>query len=369
VNLDAVRQNVDALRSWAPDTTFMSVVKADGYGHGMVEVAKACREAGSEYLGVALPSEAIGLRNADFTGPIFAWLFTPGDDLVECAERGVELSAASLGMLDQIAAAAKKSDTRVQVHLKADTGLGRNGCQPERWSELLAAAKRMEAADTVEIVGIWSHLACADDPSSDVTVEQVAAFELALGVAEELGIRPQFRHLANSAGVIEHPSTHYDLVRCGISVYGLSPGPELGTSADLGLIPAMTVSASVAMVKSVPADQGVSYGLRYRTSEPSNLALIPVGYADGLPRAGSGRLPLQVSGERFSVAGTIAMDQVVLDIGDTVVSAGDVVELFGTGSAGAPTADEWAQACGTINYEIVTRLGSRIPRDYSDEAS
>lgn len=369
MNLDAVRHNVEALRSRVPDATFMSVVKADGYGHGMVEVAKACREAGAEYLGVALPSEASELRDAGFSGPILAWLYTPGDDLAECAERGIELSAASLGMLDQVAAAAKKSDSCVQLHLKADTGLGRNGCLPEKWSELLSAAKRLEAAGTVEIVGLWSHLASADDPSSSVTAAQVEAFEVALALAEELGIRPQFRHLANSAGVIEHPSTHYDLVRCGISVYGLSPSPELGTSADLGLVPAMTVAASVAMVKSVPANHGVSYGLRYHTSERTHLALIPVGYADGLPRAGSGRLPLQVSGKRFSVAGTIAMDQVVVDVGNTAVAAGDVVQLFGTGSAGAPTADEWAQACGTINYEIVTRLGTRIPRNYSEEVS
>jgi alanine racemase len=369
VNLDAVRHNVEVLRSRAPDATFMAVVKADGYGHGVVEVAKACREAGSEYLGVALPSEAIQLRNADFTGPILAWLYTPGDDLIECAERGIELSASSLGMLEHIAATAKRTDTCVQVHLKVDTGLGRNGCLPGSWPELLTAAKRLEAAGTVEIVGIWSHLACADDPSSNVTAEQVAVFELALEVAQDLGVDPQFRHLANSAGVIEHPDTHYNLVRCGIAVYGLSPSPEVGTSEALGLIPAMTARASVALVKSVPAGQGVSYGLRYRTQERTKLALIPVGYADGLPRSGSGNLPLQIGGERFTVAGTVAMDQVVLDVGDAPVSAGDAVELFGNGAAGAPTADDWARACGTINYEIVTRLGSRIPRDYAEEGS
>lgn len=354
-----------ALGSRAPDSAFMAVVKADGYGHGMIQVARACREAGAEYLGVALPSEAIQLRDAGFSGPIFAWLYPPGDDLSECVERGVELSAASFGMLEQIAAAGQKAGSRVQLHLKVDTGLGRNGCLPEKWPELLTAAKRLEAAGTVEIVGIWSHLACADDPSSPVTAEQVEVFEEALAVAEELDISPQFRHLANSAGVIEHPSTHYDLVRCGISVYGLAPSPALGTSAELGLEPTMTVTASVAMVKAVPAGYGVSYGLRYHTSGKTNLALIPVGYADGLPRAGSGRLPMRVGGQRFSVAGTIAMDQVVLDIGDTEVGAGDVVQLFGTGAEGDPTADEWAQACGTINYEIVTRLGARIPRDYS----
>lgn len=365
VSLDAVRQNVMALRSRAPDATFMSVVKADGYGHGMVEVARACREAGSEYLGVALPGEATQLRDAGFTGPILAWLYTPGDDLTECAERGIELSVASLGMLDQVAAAAQRSGARVQLHLKADTGLGRNGCLPDLWPKLLAAAKRLEAAGTVEIVGLWSHLACADDPSSSATTEQVQAFEGTLSVAEDLDVRPRFRHLANSAGVLAHPSTHYDLVRCGISVYGLSPSPALGTSAGLGLTPAMSVTASVAMVKAVPADHGVSYGLRYRTSGKTNLALVPVGYADGLPRSGSGRLPVQINGERFSVAGTVAMDQVVLDIGDAPMAPGDLVQLFGSGAHGAPTADEWAEACGTINYEIVTRLGTRIPRDYS----
>jgi alanine racemase len=369
VNLEAVRRNIATLRSRAPQSSFMSVVKADGYGHGMISVSRASRDAGAEYLGVALPSEAMELRDAGDTGSILTWLYTPDDDLSGCAARGVDISAASSGMLRQVVAAARTADRRVRLHLKIDTGLGRNGLPPAQWPTLVAEAKRQQAAGSVEIVGIWSHLASADEPASPATQAQVSVFEDSLAVAEGIGVTPQIRHLANSAGLIAHPTTHYDLVRCGIAVYGLSPGELLGTAADLELVPAMTVRAVVAMVKEVPGGHGVSYGQRYRTSGDTRLALIPVGYGDGIPRVGSARLQMQVNGQRFTVAGTVAMDQVVLDIGDAPVQAGDVVELFGDGLNGAPTADEWAAACGTINYEIVTRLGPRIPRTYLQETS
>ena len=365
VSLDAVRQNVGALRSHAPGSEFMAVVKADGYGHGMIPVARACREAGASYLGVALPSEAIDLRRSGDVGPILAWLYTPDDDVTEVVAEGVDLSVASLDMLAQATAAARTVGRRGRIHLKVDTGLGRNGCPVAAWAELVEEANRQQNLGHIELVGIWSHLACADEPTSTVTQQQVSVFEQALLLAADLGVDVRSRHLANSAGTLVHPATHFDMVRCGISVYGLSPGEALGSADRLGLVPAMTVQAGVALVKNVPAGQGVSYGLRYHTTSPTRLALIPVGYGDGLPRAGSGRLPIQIGDHRFTVAGTIAMDQVVLDVGDMPVGVGDVVELFGTGRNGAPTAADWAQACDTINYEIVTRLGWRIPRSYA----
>lgn len=362
MNLAAIGHNTMRLKSAAPGAALMAVVKADGYGHGMIPVARAARTAGAEYLGVALPSEAVAIRESGDGGPMLCWLYSPSQDLAECVERGVELSAASLEMLDQVVAAARKAGARARLHLKVDTGLGRNGAPMSQWPGLVAAALSRQDSGVVEIVGVWSHLASSDEPMSRVTEQQLAGFEQACEQAAAAGLQPRLRHLANSGGVFGFPQTHLDLVRCGISVYGLTPGPAVGSSAALGLIPAMRVSAQVALVKQVPAGQGVSYGLRYRTRRATQLALIPVGYADGLPRSGSGRLPVAINGVRFQVAGTIAMDQVVVDVGDLKVKPGDEVMLFGPGSRDEPTADEWAAACATINYEIVTRLGPRIPR-------
>ncbi len=362
VNLDAIAHNAMRLRSAAPDSRLMAVVKADGYGHGMVPVARAARAGGADYLGVALPEEAVEVRESGDNGPLLCWLYPPSADLSGLVERRVELSVNGPEALHQVIAAARTADRPARIHLKIDTGLGRSGSPMDTWAELVASALGTQAAGAVEIVGIWSHLASSDEPESPVTDRQVGVFEEALAVAESQGLVPELRHLANSGGTLRHPQTHFDMVRCGISVYGLTPGPAIGTSAGLGLIPAMTLTSEVALVKRVPAAHGVSYGHRYRTRRSTQLALIPVGYADGLPRSGSNRLPMMINGERFTVAGTVAMDQVVVDIGDAPVRAGDKVHLFGPGSHGEPTADDWAAACATINYEIVTRLGPRTPR-------
>lgn len=365
VDLAAIRANVRRLKSAAPQAQFMAVVKADGYGHGMLPVAHAARQAGAQWLGVALPSEAVRLRQAGDTGHILAWLFTPDDDLETAVELDVHLSASADWALNRIINAGRATGRIPAVHLKVDTGLGRSGAAPADWPALTATAARAQDEGLLRAVGIWSHLACADEPDSPVTSQQVEAFEDALEVASQSGVQPQFRHLANSAGTLAWPNTHYDVVRCGIAVYGLTPGLQLGTSAELDLAPAMSVRAQIAHVKQVPAGHGVSYGHRYHTSAPTTLALVPVGYADGVPRAGSGRLPIGLSGQQFTVAGTVAMDQVVLDVGDLAVAAGDEVVLFGDPRFG-PSADDWASACDTINYEIVTRLGSRVPRVHQE---
>jgi alanine racemase len=216
----------------------------------------------------------------------------------------------------------------------------------------------------VEVVGIWSHLAYADAPGHPTIARQRAAYAEALEVANRAGLRPQLRHLANSAATLVLPETHYDLVRPGVAVYGLSPGPEVGTADSLGLRPAMTLRAKVALAKQVGAGQGVSYGHRYTTDRATRLALVPLGYADGIPRNATNVGPVEVAGHRFTVSGTVCMDQFVVDVGDTAVEAGDDVVVFGPGDAGGPTADDWAVATGTINYEIVTRIGPRVPRVY-----
>ncbi|MDP4014666.1 MAG: alanine racemase [Candidatus Nanopelagicales bacterium] len=367
IDLGALARNIGLLRAKAGGAAFMAVVKADGYGHGMIPVARTARDAGAEFLGVALPSEAWHLRAVGDRGRLMAWLYPPSEDLRPCVATDVELGVSSTGMLDQVARAGAGELKRARVHLKVDTGLGRNGCAMPDWPDLVAAAVRSREAGRIEVVGIWSHLACGETPGSPVTADQVATFAEALDVAAELGVKPELRHLANTGGVLCAPATHFDLVRCGIGIYGLSPGPgQLGTGPELGLEPVMSVTAAVALVKEVPAGQGISYGHLYHTSGPTRLALVPVGYADGVPRAGSGVLPVALNGRRFTVAGAVAMDQVVLDVGDLPVAAGDQVSLFGPGADEAPTADDWAEACGTINYEIVTRLGSRIPRRYRE---
>jgi len=236
------------------------------------------------------------------------------------------------------------------------------------WPGLVESAAKRAADGTVEIAAIWSHLAYADAPGHPTIARQQAVFEEALARARGLGVDPPLRHLANSAATLALPQTHYDLVRPGIAVYGLSPGPEVGATEALGLRPAMTLRAEVALAKRVPAESGVSYGHRYTTGTETTLALVPLGYADGIPRHATNVGPVQVAGRRHTVSGTVCMDQFVVDVGDEPVQAGDPVVLFGPGDDGAPTADDWAAAIGTINYEIVTRVGARVPRTYRGEA-
>jgi alanine racemase len=251
------------------------------------------------------------------------------------------------------------------VQLKADTGLGRNGCAPGAdWAELVGAALAAEAEGLVRVTGLWSHFACADEPGHPSIAAQLDRFREMVAYAEEQGVRPEVRHIANSPAALTLPETHFDLVRTGIAVYGISPSPELGTPADFGLRPVMTLSASLAQVKHVPGGHGVSYGHHYVTPGETTLGLVPVGYADGIPRHASGTGPVLVDGKWRTVAGRVAMDQFVVDLGGDEPAVGSEAVLFGPGDRGEPTAEDWAQACGTIAYEIVTRIGTRVPRVY-----
>ena len=364
VDLAAIRHNVATLRSRLASAQLMTVVKADGYGHGMVPVARAARQAGADWIGAAVLEEALALRAAGDNGPIFCWLTTPGEPLEQAIAEGIDLSAGAPWEIDEIAAGVE--DRPARVHLKIDTGMSRGGAVPEEWPTLLRAALAEEKSGRIEITGIWSHLASSDEPKSPVNEAQVATFLSAIEVAESLGVDPPMRHLANSGGTLALPETHFDLVRPGIATYGLSPFGHALPSAELGLRPAMTLRARLAMVKRVPAGAGVSYGLTWTAPVPSNLGLIPLGYGDGLPRHASNGAPVQVGGERHTVVGRICMDQCVVNLEDDAAEAGDEVILFGPGDNGEPTADDWADAAQTINYEIVTRLGSRVPRRYVD---
>ncbi|MFD9355885.1 alanine racemase [Streptomyces sp. NPDC060031] len=365
IDLDAVRENVRALRERAPRAAVMAVVKADAYGHGALPCARAALEAGATWLGTATPEEALALRAAGIGGRIMCWLWTPGGPWREAVEADLDISVSGIWALDEVREAARASGRTARIQLKADTGLGRNGCQPADWADLVGAAVAAQAEGTVAVTGVWSHFACADEPGHPSIALQLAAFRDMLAHAEKEGVEPEVRHIANSPATLTLPESHFDLVRCGLAVYGVSPAPELGTPEQLGLRPAMTLKASVALVKGVPAGHGVSYGHHYVTESDTRLALIPAGYADGVPRHASDRGPVLVGGTIRRAAGRVAMDQFVVDLdGDDRVLVGDEAVLFGDARRGEPTAEDWAQAAHTIAYEIVTRIGSRVPRVY-----
>jgi alanine racemase len=364
VDLDAIRHNIGVLRDLVtPDgSDVMVVVKADGYGHGMVEAARAARDAGAPWLGVATIEEAVRLRDAGDSGRLLCWLTVPGDDWAAAIERDVDVTAYSVAELDEIRSAVGGTPARVQ--LKIDTGLSRGGSSADIWPDVLTAARAGEADGIWQVTGIWSHLACSDEPEHPANAAQERAFRAALAEAERAGLRPEVRHLANSAGAILRPSSRFDLVRCGIASYGLDPSP--GVSPDLGLEPAMTVTAPLALVKDLSAGAAVSYGHTWTAPGATRVGLVPLGYGDGVPRHAGNAAEVWVDGKRRPIRGRICMDQFVVDLGDDdAARPGDQVVLFGPGAAGEPTADDWARACGTIHYEIVTRMGGRLSRRYT----
>lgn len=375
VDLGAVRHNVRRLREFvwgasaSPDDgtvgATMVVVKADGYGHGLLPVARAARSAGADWLGVATPEEALALRAGGDDGPLLCWLAEPRHDFAPLVSRGVDVAAYSQDQLADVVRGAGAAGVTARVQVKLDTGLSRGGADREEWLPLLEAAREAERAGTVLVTGIWSHLACADEPGHPANAAQLSAFEEGVRLAREAGLRPEVTHLANSAGALLHPGARHDLVRLGIACYGFSPAPEVVSGAELGLVPAMTVRATVVAVKQVPAGQGVSYGHTFTTPAPTRTALVPLGYADGVPRAASGRAEVLLGGRRQPLLGRVCMDQVVVAAPDA--AAGDEVVLLGPGDHGEPTATEWARWCETIDYEIVTRIGGRAVRTWVRE--
>jgi alanine racemase len=361
VDLDAIRANVVTLTDRCGPV--MAVVKADGYGHGMIESARAARAGGAPWLGVAVLEEALALRAAGDTGPILSWLAIPGEDYASAVGAGIDVTAYSVAEVEEIAAAVTDVQ-QARVQLKVDTGLSRGGSTLDDWPKVVAAAARAESAGVLRVTGVWSHFACSDEPGHPANDLQERSFRHALDVAADAGLDPEVRHLANSAGALTRPSARFDLVRCGIATYGLSPVPQLSSAAELGLLPAMTAQARLAVVKRVAAGAGVSYGHTYVTQKETTLAVVPVGYGDGVPRHASSAAPVLVAGAQRSIAGRVCMDQFVVDLDDDGAVPGDPVVLFGPGLHGEPTAQDWAEATGTINYEIVTRIGGRFTRRY-----
>lgn len=362
VDLAAIRHNVAVLAAASPGAALMAVVKAEGYGHGAAPVARAALDAGAGWLGVCTIEEALDLRAAGITARVLSWLHLPGDDFAAAIAADVDLSVASREHLAAVVAGATRAGRAARLHLKVDTGLSRNGVQLHDWTDVLDDAAKAVADGLAEVVAVWSHLAHADAPHHPMLDVQAARLTAAWQAARDRGLTP-IRHLANSAATLTRPDLHFDLVRPGIAVYGLDP---LGRPVTDGpLRPAMTLRARVALVKRVPAGAGVSYGHEWVTPAETTLALLPIGYADGVPRrlGQAGRMRVWLAGRSRPVVGRVCMDQVVVDCGDDPVCPGDEALLFGPGEQGEPTAQDWADELDTIHYEVVTGVhGRRVHR-------
>ena len=364
IDLAAFRANVANLQAYA-GVPAVVVVKADGYGHGILECAREARVAGAAWLGVATPAEALMLREAGDVGPVLAWLYGVEEDLAPLVAADVDVSAQLIEQIGRLTAAAGTAERRARVHLKIDTGLSRNGAPSYDWQRVCAAAAEAEHAGALEVVGVWSHLAAADEPGHPSIPVQLEAFQRAYEQARAAGLEPTFRHLANSAGALVVPESRLDLVRIGIAAYGIDPAPGIAALAGVALRPVMRLRSQLVNVKQIQAGAGVSYGWTWTADAPTTVGLVPLGYGDGIPRHASNRAWVGCSGGRVPVRGRICMDQFVVELGaGRVAEPGEEVILFGPGDRGEPTAGEWADWCDTIGYEIVTRIGSRVPRRY-----
>ncbi len=357
IDLARIAANIKHLKQLS-GTPVMAVVKADAYGHGLVQVAKAALEAGASSLGVALLEEAVTLREAGITAPILAWLVPPGSDFKLAVDNNIELAASSIKALEEIGAV--KSEFRPKVHLEVDTGMSRGGFLNE-WGKIDG-----HHVANLEIVGIFSHFARADEPGEAQNDSQRNRFKEMVATVESFGYTNIIRHLSNSAATLKDKDSRFDMVRVGIAMYGLSPDLKtLGDSASLGLQPAMQLRARLHLVKTVPANTPVGYGATAHTTAETKLGVVAMGYADGIPRIAQGA-GVFVDGKRAPIIGRVSMDQFVVDLGaESKAATGDWVIIFGDGSTGEYTADDWGAASGTINYEIVTRIGPRVPRIYA----
>lgn len=363
VDLGAIDHNVRLLRQHAGDARVMAVVKADAYGHGAVEVGKAALAAGAAELGVVTVAEAVALRAGGITAPVLCWLHPPGTDFTPALENDVQIAVSSARQLDDVLTAVRRTGRSATITVKVDTGLSRNGVSPADFPAMVTALGRAQADGEIRVRGIMSHLVHGDDPDNPFNELQGKRLTAMREQAAEHGVVFEVAHIANSPAAMTRPDLAFDMVRPGIAVYGLSPIPECG---DMGLIPAMTLKCPVALVRSIHAGDGVSYGHRWIADRDTMLALLPVGYADGIFRSLSGRIEVLIKGRRRQAVGRICMDQFVVDLGPDAadVAEGDEAILFGPGTSGEQTAQDWAELLGTINYEVVTSPRGRITRSY-----
>lgn len=373
IDLAAISQNVSTLATRLGDNgshaAIMAVVKANAYGHGLVPAARAALHGGATWLGVAHAHEALALRQAGITDRILTWLHAPGVPYRDLIAADIDVSVAAPWAAQEVISAAQAAGRPARVHLKVDTGLGRNGVTPADLPFLLATLIDAQHAGHLTLVGVWSHLAFADEPHHPSVREQARVFDDAITIVQAAGAHLEVRHIANSAATLTAPELAYDLVRPGLAIYGLSPIPQVASAAELGLRPAMTVQADIATAKRLPAGHGVSYAHHYVTARDTHIAVIPLGYADGIPRHASGHngelgAPVSINGVTYAIAGRVCMDQIVIDVHDDSVRAGHTATLFGDPTLGVPSAQQWADATGTISYEITTRIADRLPRMY-----
>ena len=363
VDLGAIGHNVRVLREHAGPAQVMAVVKADGYGHGASPVARAALAAGAAELGVATIDEALALRRDGITAPVLAWLHPPGTDFAPALRADVQIALSSLRQLGELLDAVARTGTTATVTVKVDTGLNRNGVSAAAFPSMLTALRRAAADDAIRLRGVMSHLVYGDDPENPTNDLQAQRFDDMLAQARDQGVRYEVAHLCNSPAAMTRPDLAYDMVRPGIAVYGLSPIPERG---DMGLRPAMTLKCAVVLVKSVKSGEGVSYGHTWVADRDTTLALLPIGYADGVFRTLSGRIDVLINGRLRRSVGRICMDQFVVDLGPghPDVAEGDEAILFGPGTDGEPRAQDWADLLGTIHYEVVTSPRGRVTRTY-----
>ncbi|MFL0173001.1 alanine racemase [Mycobacterium sp. SMC-13] len=365
IDLGAIAHNVRLLRERAGSAAVMAVVKADGYGHGAPQVARAALAAGAAELGVTNITEALALREAGITAPVLSWLNLPGTDFAPALAADVQVAVASVRQFDDVLDGVRRSGAPAALTVKVDTGLSRNGVSPAEYPALLDAIARAAADGAVHPRGIMSHLACGDDPQHPMNDTQAERLTAARKQAAAAGVHFEVAHLANSPATLTRPDLHFDVVRPGIAVYGQTPIPALG---DFGLRPVMTLKCPVTAVRSIKAGDGVSYGHTWIADRDTTVGLIPLGYADGVFRGLSGRIDVSINGARYRNIGRICMDQFVVDLGPdgAGVKVGDEAVLFGSGAAGEPTAQDWAELLGTINYEVVTSPRGRVARTYRE---
>jgi alanine racemase len=362
IDLDALRHNIGELRRAAPGAELMGVVKGYAYGHGNPSCARTMLAAGATRLGVARVAEGLHLRDAGISAPIHVFTEPPADAVDAMVEADLTPTVYSETFARSLSAAAVATKRTVAVHMKVDTGMHRVGVLADDMGDAVGVLKSLPG---IEIEGVWSHLAVADVPDHPFTRKQLDLFSDLVGRVERAGIALRYKHIANSAATLSIPESHLDLVRCGIASFGLWPGPALVGSADLR--PVMTIRTRIGMIKVVPSGDSLSYGLTYELAKSSRIVTVPAGYADGYDRRLSGRGEVLIGGKRYGVSGTVCMDQFMVDVGRDVVEVGTVATLLGADGDERITAEELADHIGTINYEVTTRIPSRVPRVYVGE--
>lgn len=367
INLNAIESNLKFIKG-KTNAQLLAVVKADAYGHGLIPISKSAIEAGANWLGTALLEEAVTLRENGIKVPIIAWLTPCGEDFKSAINLNIDLSISSLEVLNEIIDSSAQLGKKPRLHIEIDTGMSRGGVGDD-WDSFVGEVSKLVKDDKISLVGVWSHFARADEPLEKMNSQQLSIFTDRVTKLINSGIKPEFLHMANSAAALTFKDSHKNIIRWGIGLYGLSPDVNyMGDSISIGLKPAMKLKAKLNLVKKVKSGSTVGYGATAVVKQDTKLGVVTLGYADGIPRNANNLAGVFVCGKRAPLIGRVSMDQFVVDLGiESLAKTGDEVIVFGAGNDGEYTIDEWAKACGTINYEIVTRIGPRVPRIYTRE--